>query len=626
MKQNTKRFLGCILASAMLVSGSVGSFYLANDFIVEAAENETNTTGGVAVMGSGNATMTVKGNTGQSLTGKKFNLYKLFDAENSVDGESINYTVNPKYEQALKNIIAANKSAEGHATKPEEVTEYMIIDYIQSLNKNQVEGAHADQKLEGSYSAFRKFVEKLRDEMVRLQCKAEVINVTTTKPDNSIEITGLAYGYYILDEVTKVGDTHSAASMCMVNTANPNASVNVKSDYPSVIKKIQEDDEEKYPAITDKEGWNDIADCEIGQTVPYKFTSNIPNMNGYDTYFYAWHDKMNQALTFNKESVKIEITGKDAYGQNKTYVLRPEEFHTNANPGNGDSFEVAIQDIKKIVDREFQRFNKDGENEYGQSVVLTFKATLNENAALDTGRPGFENDVRLEFSNDPDSAGAGSTGFTPWDTVVCFTYKLNVKKINDHDKVLKDAKFRLYSDKECKNEVFVKEENNGYIVINRDQIGGTDHIGGTAPTEAVEMKSAADGTFIIHGLDSGVYYLKETKAPAGYRLLKDPIVLTVKATFTNDRDNYIKGDGATEKTLQHLEAFAHVKTFYSQIFEEKDETLTADAGEGSFNLTVVNKVGKKLPVTGSTTTLIIFMTGIGMMTYAVLRKKKKDTV
>ena len=36
-----------------------------------------------------------------------------------------------------------------------------------------------------------------------------------------------------------------------------------------------------------------------------------------------------------------------------------------------------------------------------------------------------ENDVRLEFSNNPDSNGEGSTGYTPWDTVVCFTYKLN---------------------------------------------------------------------------------------------------------------------------------------------------------------------------------------------------------
>ena len=103
----------------------------------------------------------------------------------------------------------------------------------------------------------------------------------------------------------------------------------------------------------------------------------------------------------------------------------------------------------------------------------------------------------------------GSTGYTPWDTVVCFTYRLNPLKTNDHDKVLAGAKFRLYSDEACKNEVFVKAGNDGYIVINRDAVGGTDHTGGNRPTTAVEnVVSDANGTFTIFGLDSGIYYLK----------------------------------------------------------------------------------------------------------------------
>ena len=142
-------------------------------------------------------------------------------------------------------------------------------------------------------------------------------------------------------------------------------------------------------------------------------------------------------------------------------------------------------DIKKIVDREFNKMNNNQENDYtGLNVTLKCEATLNELAALDTGRPGFENDVRLEFSNDADSNGKGETGFTPWDTVVCFTFEVDGLKTNNHDKVLQDAKFRLYSDKECKNEVYVKKNPNqgqgGYVVMNRDLVGGTDHTGGTA--------------------------------------------------------------------------------------------------------------------------------------------------
>ena len=45
----------------------------------------------------------------------------------------------------------------------------------------------------------------------------------------------------------------------------------------------------------------------------------------------------------------------------------------------------------------------------GQTVTLTYNATLNDKAAENTGRPGFENDVRLEFSNDADSEGEGKT-------------------------------------------------------------------------------------------------------------------------------------------------------------------------------------------------------------------------
>ena len=70
---------------------------------------------------------------------------------------------------------------------------------------------------------------------------------------------------------------------------------------------------------------------EIGQTVPYKFESNIPNINGYDTYYYAWHDVMDEALTFDPDSVVIRIQTEDIM-----YELGIEEFHVITNPGNGE--------------------------------------------------------------------------------------------------------------------------------------------------------------------------------------------------------------------------------------------------------------------------------------------------
>lgn len=569
------------------------------------------TPNGVADFGKGNASITITPNAGQSLVGKKFQVYKLFDAENAVDNESINYTWNNDYKTALQTVVGKkiNKSASS-------VTEYDVIDYIQTLNTNKVEGAQADQKLEGRYSNYRHFVEALRDELVKEGLSPNTVNVTAVNAvDGSVKFSGLGYGYYLTDEVTAVQDTHSAASLILTNTANPNAQVNIKSDYPTLIKKINEDD--------NNVGWNDIGDYEIGQTVPYYHDTYVPDMNGYQTYKMIFHDKMDNALTFNKDSVSITISS-----NKKSYTLKSDEFKVVENSGE-DTFYAEIPDLKAIVDKQFpEGMNNNNENTYGQSVRLNYNATLNDNASTRTGRAGFENAVRLEYSNNPDSDGNGSTGTTPWDTVVCFTYKINGLKVNNHNKLLKNAKFRLYSDENCTNEVYVKESPNGYVVMNRDSLGGTDHTGGARPSSAVEMASDAKGVFTILGLDQGTYYLKETDSPAGYRELKDPIVITIKPTFTDERNNYVSGEGATEKTLQKLEATAHVKEFLDGAYKESDTDLKTDVTDGSANITVVNYVGTKLPITGSNLTMICLGAGtitvVGALALDKKRKNKKD--
>lgn len=566
------------------------------------------TPNGVADFGKGNASITITPNAGQSLVGKKFQVYKLFDAENAVDNESINYTWNNDYKTALQTVVGKkiNKSASS-------VTEYDVIDYIQTLNTNKVEGAQADQKLEGRYSNYRHFVEALRDELVKEGLSPNTVNVTAVNAvDGSVKFSGLGYGYYLTDEVTAVQDTHSAASLILTNTANPNAQVNIKSDYPTLIKKINEDD--------NNVGWNDIGDYEIGQTVPYYHDTYVPDMNGYQTYKMIFHDKMDNALTFNKDSVSITISS-----NKKSYTLKSNEFKVVENSGE-DTFYAEIPDLKAIVDKQFpEGMNNNNENTYGQSVRLNYNATLNDNASTRTGRAGFENAVRLEYSNNPDSDGNGSTGTTPWDTVVCFTYKINGLKVNNHNKLLKNAKFRLYSDENCTNEVYVKESPNGYVVMNRDSLGGTDHNGGTRPSSAVEMASDAKGVFTILGLDQGTYYLKETDSPAGYRELQDPIVITIKPTFNADRNNYVSGEGATEKTLQKLEATAHVKEFLDGAYKESDTNLKTDVTDGSANITVVNYVGTKLPITGSNLTMICLGAGtITVVAALALDKKRKN--
>ncbi|MBN2950543.1 MAG: isopeptide-forming domain-containing fimbrial protein [Holdemanella sp.] len=604
-----KNIFKLVAMSSMALSGILSGVVpttITPVYAMEGSVSETvGTPKGVATLGSGVGAITITPQENQSLKGKSFRVYKLFDAENADDEESINYTFNDTYKKALQTVVGKKIGKQ-----TDKVTEYDVIDYIQSLNKNVVEGAQANQNQEGRYSAFRYFVEKLRDEIVKEGIKGTLVKVSEVQDTGSVKLTGLDYGYYVTDEVTTVSGTHSAASLIMVNTANPNATVQIKSDYPNLVKKIDEDD--------NNVGWNDVADYEIGQTVPYKYETSVPNINGYHTYYFAFHDVMDKALTFDKGSVSVTIKN-----DKKTYKLSPNEYSVLENE-DGETFKIVVNDLKAIVDREFDELNALGENEYGQKITVKYNAQLNDQAALDTGRPGYENKVRLEYSNNPDSDGTGDHGYTPWDTVVAFTYKINGLKINNHNKLLKDAKFRLYSDEACTKEVYVKEYNGAYNVINRDALGGTDHEGGARPEDAVEMVSDKKGEFKIYGLDQGTYYLKETDSPAGYRELLDPIRIVIKPTFTTDRDTYVEGEGATNKILQKLEATAYVKEFQQGAYHESTTDLKTDVDEGAVNITVVNKVGTKLPITGSSLTLICLGAGVVTVLGASKKMKKEE--
>lgn len=604
-----KNIFKLVAMSSMALSGILSGVVpttITPVYAMEGSVSETvGTPKGVATLGSGVGAITITPQENQSLKGKSFRVYKLFDAENADDEESINYTFNDTYKKALQTVVGKKIGKQ-----TDKVTEYDVIDYIQSLNKNVVEGAQANQNQEGRYSAFRYFVEKLRDEIVKEGIKGTLVKVSEVQDTGSVKLTGLDYGYYVTDEVTTVSGTHSAASLIMVNTANPNATVQIKSDYPNLVKKIDEDD--------NNVGWNDVADYEIGQTVPYKYETSVPNINGYHTYYFAFHDVMDKALTFDKGSVSVTIKN-----DKKTYKLSPNEYSVLENE-DGETFKIVVNDLKAIVDREFDELNALGENEYGQKITVKYNAQLNDQAALDTGRPGYENKVRLEYSNNPDSDGTGDHGYTPWDTVVAFTYKINGLKINNHNKLLKDAKFRLYSDEACTKEVYVKEYNGAYNVINRDALGGTDHEGGARPEDAVEMVSDKKGEFKIYGLDQGTYYLKETDSPAGYRELLDPIRIVIKPTFTTDRDTYVEGEGATNKILQKLEATAYVKEFQQGAYHESTTDLKTDVDEGAVNITVINKVGTKLPITGSSLTLICLGAGVVTVLGASKKMKKEE--
>ena len=61
-------------------------------------------------------------------------------------------------------------------------------------------------------------------------------------------------------------------------------------------------------------------------------------------------------------------------------------------------------------------------------------------------------------------------------------------------------------------------------------------------------------------------------------------------------------------------------------YKESDVDLTTDVEDGSSNLTVINAVGKKLPITGSSVALIMLVAGTALVAGAFVygKNSKKE--
>ena len=543
-----------------------------NTYPVCAYEN-INTVNGIVDYNNGQAKIRILPNGNQSLVSKQFAVYKLFQAQ--ISNTSINYFYNEEYKDVIEDVVS-------NRLNKDSISEYEVIDYIQSLEDHS--------------SSLRELIEEIRDQLVSQGYSSDTFTVTNTLEDGSIEIQGLQPGYYMIDEITSVQDTHSAASLILLDTADDSCDIQIKSDYPSIIKKIEEDDLNI--------GWNDIGDYEIGQSIPYKYETYIPDIKAYNTYKMIFHDIMDEALTFDSDSVQIQISDSE-----KTYTVPSNQYSIVENTDN-ESFIVQISDIKSIIDQQFS-------NGYGQKVLFTYNAYLNEKAKDRSGRAGFENKVALEFSNNPDTDGTNDTGMTPWDSVVCFTYQINAVKTNEENQSLQGAKFRLYRDENGTQEIKLKKVENVYVVMNEDYLSNA---------ESDEMISDENGLFNISGLDQGTYYLKETQAPDGYRKIQDSIKIVITPEFTTDRNSYYENQGASDQVLETLSANCEIKQFLNGLLNSGSKALQTDVQTGSIQLKIVNQTGSKLPVTGSSMTLILLAGGSLLMIAGLynLRKQKNE--
>lgn len=408
--------------------------------------------------------------------------------------------------------------------------------------------------------------------------------------DGNYVIEGLPAGYYLVkDQDGSLEGDADAATEYIVQVLGNVAMEPKDSDIPTVEKKVSEEDYHQDDGYGTT--YNDVADWDIGDSVPFKLIGSIPDMSAYDTYEYIFTDTLSNGLTLQEDTVQVYIAvNRDDEVRGYTPLTEGEDYTlTLNNVGNGGgSFSIAFDDLKTApyVDQGNRHF-----------VIVTYDATLNANAEI--GLDGNPNDVYLEFSNNPNGDGRGRTAE---DTVIVFTYELDGTKVDGEnaETKLEGAEFVLLNGGHTR----VAHIENGKLVgwINLPE-GYDDNNYNEIPYEAwqtlngttsVIMTSAAEGAFGVSGLDDGTYYLMEIKAPTGYNLLENALRLDIAAATANGQT--WAGDPAAALTALTINV-------------DQGGAQNGDVGTGAVALTVANNQGATLPETGGMGTTLFYVIG-----------------
>ncbi len=200
---------------------------------------------------------------------------------------------------------------------------------------------------------------------------------------------------------------------------------------------------------------------------------------------YTIEDTLSQGITFSGVSSLVIKDGNTA--------LNIDE---NGNVTNSESKTVATVTFanQKLT------INCDVNNIKSTLLTVSYKAKMNENAVI--GDAGNKNSATLTYSNSPYTT--DNITSTPIE-VITQVYGIELLSYGGADKnlVLENAQFDVYSDE-------------------------------ALTTKVGSINTDSQGIGRLKGLTEGTYYLKATKAPAGYQLLKDKVPVKVKVSGSID--------------------------------------------------------------------------------------------
>lgn len=313
------------------------------------------------------------------------------------------------------------------------------------------------------------------------------VNLTSTKYGEVKDGTPLTVpnGYYLIKDVGPVDAAAGEAYGRYVVKIVGNTTITPKVSKVTFEKKVQDIND----TTGETSGWQDSADYDIGDSVPFQLTGTVADdFKQYTSaYYFAFHDKMDESLDFEQNSVNVYVGS----------TLITDGYTLNYTP---HTFNLVFTDLRNVAGVTA-----------GSKITVEFKATLNASAKL--GNQGNVNDAQLEYSNNPYSEQRGTTN---WDSVIVFTYQVVVNK---------------YA-----NEAVAGKEKTGAAFKLEKLVGETWTL--VKEFQADETTS----TFTFKGLDDGKYKLTETVTPSGFNTI-DPIEFTVTA------DHKVTWEGEARTTI-----------------------------------------------------------------------------
>lgn len=389
----------------------------------------------------------------------------------------------------------------------------------------------------------------------------------------STTISSLEAGYYLVKNTDDSVEGDNFYTDFIIRVVK-DQTVRPKGDKPTLEKQIRHNDGT----------WGVVGDNQIGDTVEFRTITSVPDISRYTTYDYTISDEMSAGLTSNVKSsndVVIKVNNEDSRTLDASY-------YTVAATDN--KFEVKVDIIKAVENNLMAK---------GDKLFAYYTGTLNDNALV-YGEGKQDNKAKLTYSNNPNG---DSHGETAEKIVYDWTFKMTVKKVDGADmaKELTGAKFVLSTkanlDLGTIDDNGVPSNKNGLISL-KENTDGTYTIAENSTSGTTYVMTA--GKIVIKGLDDAKdYYLYETKAPARYNRLTDPVKVKISANY--------ESDGSTVDNV----------------------TISVDDGSADSSMTVLvkNNVGTTLPTTGGIGTTIFYLIGGGLMVAAavlLIAKKRME--